>query len=254
MTRRQFIESNGATCKNWNWSWSFINEKEKIIIFGAWDFAEAGHMAMIFSHDWKFSDKKRKNAGYNQSLEHIRLVEEEGYKLKTFPIYYSDDNKDDQGFGPAKIAGFKPELEERFLAKAKNKYYALLKSGLTNIPEEVTEPGKYFEGASSQIAINTYERNAKARMDCIEYFGYECQVCEFNFEKVYGQLGKDYIHVHHIIPLSEIRENYKVNAITDLIPVCPNCHAIIHRTKQALTIEALKEQLKKQSQPLTMLS
>ena len=243
MTRKQFIESNGATCKNWNWSWSFINENEKTIIFGAWDFAETGHMAMIFSHDWKFSDKNRKNAGYDQSLEHIRLVEEEGYKLKTFPIYYSDDNKDDKGFGPAKIAGFEPELEERFLVQIKNEYYASSKYGLTNIPEEVAESEKYFEGASSEISINAYERNPKARMKCIEHFGYECQVCGFDFENNYGQLGKDYIHVHHIIPLSEIKENYEVNPITDLIPVCPNCHAIIHRTRPALSIDTLKEHL-----------
>lgn len=243
MTRKQFIESNGATCSNWNWSWSFINEKEKTIIFGAWDFTETGHMAMIFSHDWKFSDRSRKNAGYDQSLEHIRLVEEEGYKLKTFPIYHSDDNKDEHGFGPAKIAGFKAELEDRFLVKINDEYYAASKYGLTNISEEVTEPEQYFEGASSEIWINSYERNPKARMKCIEHYGYKCQLCEFDFEKKYGQLGKDYIHVHHLIPLSEIKQNYEVNPIKDLIPVCPNCHAIIHRTKPALTIETLKKQI-----------
>lgn len=245
MTRKQFIESNGATCKNWNWSWSFINEKEKIIIFGAWDFYQKGELSMIFSKDWKFSDKKRKNAGYDQSLEHIRLVEKDGYKLKTFPIFYSDDYKDNEGFGPSKIGGFKPELEDGNLVQIKEDYYASAKFGTTNISEEVTEPKNYFEGASSLISINTYERNWKARMKCIEHFGYECQVCGFDFEKVYGQLGKDYIHVHHIISLSEIKENYEVNPITDLIPICPNCHALIHRTKPALSIETLKEQLSK---------
>lgn len=241
MTRKQFIESKGATCKNWNWSWSFINEKDKIIIFGAWDFAYTGHMAMIFDHKWEYSDKNRKNAAYDQSLEHIRLIEKEGYKLKIFPIYNSDDNKDKDGLGPAKIARFDAELEDRVLVKINGKYYASSKTGISNIPEEVTKPEKFMEGSSSQISINAYERNPNARIKCIEHYGYECQICKFNFEDVYGQLGKDYIHVHHLIPLSEIGENYEVNPIKDLIPLCPNCHSMIHRTKPALSIETLKE-------------
>lgn len=243
MTRKQFIEINGATCKNWSWSWSFINEKEKTIIFGVWDFAETGDLEMILSHDWQFNDRNRKNAGYDQSLEHIRLVEKEGYKLKTFPIYHSDDNKDEEGFGPAKIAGFKAELEDRILVKIDNDYYAASKYGPINISEEVAKSEKYFEGASMEVSINSYERNLKARKKCIEHYGYKCQVCGFDFEKIYGQLGKNYIHVHHIIPLSEIKESYEVNPIKDLIPVCPNCHAIIHRTKPALTVKILKGHL-----------
>lgn len=49
-----------------------------------------------------------------------------------------------------------------------------------------------------------------------------------NFEKFYGKLGKHFIHVHHIIPLKDINEEYIVNPIKDLIPVCPNCHAMLH--------------------------
>ncbi len=96
---------------------------------------------------------------------------------------------------------------------------------------------------SKKISINAFERNQIARMKCIEHFGYKCQICEFDFERNYGLLGKDYIHVHHIVPLSEIKDNYKVNPITDLIPLCPNCHAIIHRTRPALSINELKDHL-----------
>ena len=137
MTRKQFIEGNGATCKNWTWSWSFINENEKIIIFGSWDYTETGHMAIIFSYDWKYDDKNRKKAAYDQSLEHIRLIEEEGYQLKSFPIYHSDKNKDENGFGPAKIDSFKAELTDRVLGKVNNNYYACSEIGLNNISEEV---------------------------------------------------------------------------------------------------------------------
>ena len=53
MSRKKFIESQGATCKNWTWSWSFINEAKKFIIFGAWDVYDEGNMTLIFSEDWK---------------------------------------------------------------------------------------------------------------------------------------------------------------------------------------------------------
>jgi 5-methylcytosine-specific restriction enzyme A len=243
MSRKKFIERNGATCKNWYWSWSFINEKEKIIIFGAWDFAKTGHMELIFSQDWKYSSKNKKNAAFDQALEHIRLIEEESYQLKTFSIYHSIENKVKDGNGPEKIKKFKEELEDKFLVKIGNEYYAASKDGITNISEEVIDRKLYHEGAAREIWINSYERNQKARMKCIEHYGYKCQICDFDFEKNYGQLGKNYIHVHHIVPLSEIKENYEVNPIKDLIPVCPNCHAIIHRTNPALTTETLKASL-----------
>jgi 5-methylcytosine-specific restriction protein A len=65
-----------------------------------------------------------------------------------------------------------------------------------------------------------------------------------NFGDVYGEIGKGFIHIHHLIPISEIGTEYKINPITDLIPVCPNCHAMIHRTKQPLTIQELKSLIK----------
>lgn len=68
-------------------------------------------------------------------------------------------------------------------------------------------------------------------------------VCSFDFEKFYGSIGKNYIHVHHVVPLSEIKKEYKLDPIKELIPVCPNCHAIIHRTQPALTVEQLRNHL-----------
>lgn len=61
----------------------------------------------------------------------------------------------------------------------------------------------------------------------------------------YGDLGKDFTHVHHIIPLNEIKEEYNVNPLTDLIPICPNCHAIIHRKNPAYTPNEIKAILRK---------
>lgn len=90
MTRKQFIESHGATCNNWTFSWSFINESDQLIIFGAWDQFTNDKTAMILSEDWRVNRRGGKSNGYDQSREHIRLIEEEGYRLMTFPIRYSE--------------------------------------------------------------------------------------------------------------------------------------------------------------------
>jgi 5-methylcytosine-specific restriction enzyme A len=121
MSRKKFIESQGATCKNWTWSWSFINETEKFIIFGAWDVCDDGNLTLIFSEDWKINRKGFKQAGFPQSREHIRMIEEEGYQLKTFPMVYMAADEDEGA--PAKIKGFTPELTDKKLIHIDNNWY-----------------------------------------------------------------------------------------------------------------------------------
>lgn len=109
----------------------------------------------------------------------------------------------------------------------------------TIIPEEITSPEKYQEGSTKIISVNVYERNPKARSKCIEHYGNNCTICDFNFGEVFGELGEGFIHVHHLKPLSEIKESYNLDPITDLRPVCPNCHSMLHRKSPALSIEDL---------------
>ena len=123
MNRKQFIESQGATCRNWYWSWSFINETDKFIIFGAWDVYESGNKTLILSKDWAISRKGKRCPGYRQSREHIRLIEEEGYQLKTFPMKYTEADQNDES-APAKIKGFTPELSHKKLIRIENSWYA----------------------------------------------------------------------------------------------------------------------------------
>lgn len=99
----------------------------------------------------------------------------------------------------------------------------------------------YKEGKSISVTVNKYERDSSARKKCIEYHGNYCQICSFNFYDNYGDIGKDFIHVHHIKPISEIGEEYQVNPITDLIPVCPNCHAMLHRSRPAYSIKEINK-------------
>lgn len=132
------------------------------------------------------------------------------------------------------------------------KYYLLVKAdyGETVYPDEVDTNQKYSEGKTRQVTVNSYERNQLARQECIEYYGLNCQVCNFNFKDKFGDLGQNFIHVHHIIDLSTIGKEYSVNPKTDLIPVCPNCHAMLHKQKPAYSIEALKEKIK-ESTPIS---
>ncbi|MBY0147745.1 HNH endonuclease [Neobacillus niacini] len=118
--------------------------------------------------------------------------------------------------------------------------------GLTEgyYPEEVSEGLE--EGKRKTINVNVYERNPLARKKCMDFYGVQCQICNFNFEEKYGEVGKDFIHVHHIVPLHQIQGDYKVDPIKDLIPVCPNCHAMLHRLENGtyLSVEKLKERIK----------
>jgi len=107
-------------------------------------------------------------------------------------------------------------------------------------PEQL-EPGRrYTEGARKQIRVNAYERNPQARYACVRHHGLRCAVCGLLFESRYGRIGKDFIHVHHLKPLALCRSSYELDPIKDLRPVCPNCHAMLHRGKRVLNIAALK--------------
>lgn len=111
-------------------------------------------------------------------------------------------------------------------------------------PDELDAQRPYFEGACRKITVNAYERDTKARKACIKHYGYRCAACNLDFAERYGALGKNFIHVHHIVPLANIGKKYTVNPVKDLIPVCPNCHAMLHRTKEVLTIDELKKRVK----------
>jgi 5-methylcytosine-specific restriction enzyme A len=91
--------------------------------------------------------------------------------------------------------------------------------------------------------VNSYERSRRAAKHCVDRYGHDCSVCGLNFTRTYGEVGEGFIHVHHLKPLSEIGRKYSVDPIRDLRPVCPNCHAMIHRRVPPYGIEELKEML-----------
>ena len=110
-------------------------------------------------------------------------------------------------------------------------------------PDEVPT-GIYSEGALQRVTVNRYERDRAARRACIEHYGAKCSVCELAFEDRYGTVGKGYIHVHHIVPMSKIKPNHRVDPVKDLRPICPNCHAIVHKDSQVYSLDEVREMLR----------
>ncbi len=101
------------------------------------------------------------------------------------------------------------------------------------------------EGKKISVQISRYERSARGRAECLKVHGFNCAVCGMNFEDIYGHLGHNFIHVHHITPLASINSEYCLNPEKDLRPVCPNCHAMLHRKDDGVfSITELKEILK----------
>jgi len=249
-SRREFIESVGATCRNWQWSWSFVNHAERFVVFGAWDVNTSGRRTQILSSEWRIKPTGRRTAGYPQSLEHVGLVAEQGYALKTFPMKWSNARQDEQGNGPPVIGDFTPVLTDRGLLRIGDDWYA---TDLTDeaadasITEELEFPERYPEGARRLIAVDAVERSGQARQACMRHHGLDCVACGFNFERVYGPVGERFIHVHHLTPVSELLGPREVDPVHDLVPVCPNCHAMIHRVSPPLRIEQLRALLRERA-------
>ena len=126
-----------------------------------------------------------------------------------------------------------------------------------NVPEGISSIPRYIkvtqnessnfvfeEGKSYSVTLNRYERSKEARKRCIEYYGYSCSACSRKMDDFYGEIAKNFIHVHHLIPLSQIETGYLLDPIKDLRPVCPNCHSIIHLRTPPYSIEEIKKIIK----------
>jgi len=158
------------------------------------------------------------------------------------PITITELNKIDSNI--TRFSQSKQEINITYWAEI-----AILIKGkqMTLLAEELSEQEslKLIEGAKRQVLVNSYERNYKARQICIEHYGYICSVCGFDFAKFYGSEFEGKIHVHHLKSLSEINEEYVVDPINDLRPVCPNCHLALHSNvgDKPYNIEELKEKI-----------
>lgn len=90
------------------------------------------------------------------------------------------------------------------------------------------------EGKKIEYYVTKYERNSMYREQAIKIHGLTCQICGFNFEKIYGKLGEGYIEVHHRKPLFSMDYEVVPNPETDMICVCSNCHKMLHRHRSSI--------------------
>lgn len=115
-----------------------------------------------------------------------------------------------------------------------------------NLESYVEEVTFGQEGKKVKYYTTKYERKPQNRKQAIKIHGTKCMVCGFDFYATYGELGRDFIEVHHTKPLYSLDEEIKVNPETDLVCVCSNCHRMIHRKRNLiLSIEELKELIQK---------
>ncbi|ENZ14042.1 HNH endonuclease [Enterocloster clostridioformis] len=172
------------------------------------------------------------------------------------PITAEDFSKIDvtfKRFGQAaqsKSVSFMPAIME--LLNRKGKKSIAIHTPQLRLPEELDDADLNIkEGAKKQITVNAYERNPKARAACIKHYRKKnggklvCEICGFDFGAVYGANFADKIHIHHIVEISTIGEEYEVDARRDLIPICPNCHLVAHSKKPAYTPAEIKQMIGK---------
>lgn len=107
-----------------------------------------------------------------------------------------------------------------------------------------------FDGERKQRIATYHNRNQKLRNKAIEIHGFECMVCGFSFEKKYGARGYGFIEVHHLNPVSSLDEATPVDPKKEMAVVCSNCHTMIHRENDNLSLDELRAIIKQNQKNL----
>lgn len=122
------------------------------------------------------------------------------------------------------------------------KIEASILEGLPCVEAVVEEYGAW-EGLMRRTTLSEPERSAALRRMALQLHGHRCQVCGFDFAETYGESYARLMHVHHLQPLSKGQRLTDLKR--DLVPVCPNCHAVLHSQDPPLSIEACRALLQK---------
>jgi len=156
-------------------------------------------------------------------------------------VFRSTDELDEQTLrGVRRLATDSAKLLDEYLGALRPIEYSWSSNAADGIAS-LKEFESYAEGKKGFRYVTYYERDPKNRADAIRIHGVSCKGCGMNFEKTYGILGKDFIHVHHVEPVSQFEKPKQIDPRTDLTVLCPNCHAMVHRKKtKTLSVEELQ--------------
>lgn len=197
-----------------------VSKGDIVFIYGKKPFGQIAYMFQVLESDINPDDTIDDSA-----FAHWNISPADKYcRLKL--LASSPDDSQALSYDALKTQGVKSSLQRGIYLSDKLANYIL-----TNFDVVPSDDGTTFsEGSLRFVTQSHYERDPSARKACLTAKGYKCFVCSFDFEKVYGILGHKFIHVHHITPLaSMLGKSVKTNPLKDLIPVCPNCHAMLHR-------------------------
>lgn len=171
----------------------------------------------------QFAGRVRREVG-------LRLVDLEIETIATWPAPYIDAAEE-----------FSFRMRPAFAS-------ALMRSGLVERSRRrhtrrTTPPTseEFYQDAVRRSQLSRWERNRKARAACIAHFGEKCQACRFSFQRRYGPLGTAFIEVHHVTRFAESVGRHKIDPTVDLVPLCSNCHRMVHREDPPLGVAALRK-------------
>jgi len=183
---------------------------------------------------------------YPSELPVIYKKVEELYDISNFNVNWDANIRDILQKYSSNSVKFLGKIDLFYSDSSSGKVKWGIRSNDSWIPEEVDPlDSTCVEGAKKQIIVNAYERNHIARKLCIKHYGAKCQICGFDFAKVYGKDFEGKIQVHHIRSIASIGNEYEVDPIKDLIPICPNCHLIAHCKQPPYKPEEIRKLLEK---------
>ena len=209
MSRKKFMESNGATNRNDRYGWAFVNNEDKVVIFGAWDVNTEPDRALILSMDWERNKLGRKQNAFGEAMEYIKLVENEGYSLKTFPIILDEEYDSNSGRGRAKIKDYVEVLSEMSLEVINGEYYAVgnhdvkhSRRASPNVAQDVSDIFDFtIEKTERENLVLSRVGQGKFRQNVIDDWGNgEC--CALTLTNI-----REILVASHIVPWSECESN-----------------------------------------------
>jgi 5-methylcytosine-specific restriction protein A len=249
LTRSQiwtsFHPGAGAKPKGGNWDTGYVIEDKELIAF--LNIGAAGRTGHDFDNNYDPESELitwfgKPNSHSGQPTFRKLL---DGQLTPHFFARWDSKNTKFTYLGVGKILSFedsvpieKNQSTIRLQVALSTAYDTVGAQGVISTTEE--SPPEFAKKVS--MIVNRWERDPQKRIQCIEHYGCECQICGFSFEKAYGAHGANFCHVHHIEPLGEVGgESKNLDPLKDLIPVCANCHEMLHRGKVALKPDQLRQ-------------